>query len=315
MRHLVSAFALAFAAYLGLGSGLGPQVAQAQQQKILESRESLYNNIFVVGDGENVYMTFGHNKRYYTESGMRLSDPNLLTVGYTQFMTLGIAYQPKATRILEIGLGGGRTVTYMHNFMPAVKIVAVELDVEVANLAKKYFGFKETENLNLVVADGRSYVLKTKEKWDVIMVDAYRGPFVPFHLLTKEFYQLLKDRLNPGGVIVQNVEPTTMLFDAAAATVKSIFSSVDMYDADGNVVMIAYDGPSLSQDELKKRAAEAQAQYKFRHDITTMIGRRRVLEKVDAKRVLTDEFAPVETLRAIEQHNKKWQENTTGPRQ
>ena len=85
---------------------------------------------------------------------------------------------------------------------------------------------------------GRSYMLKANATWDVIMIDAYRGPFVPFHLLTKEFFQLAKTKLNPGGVVVQNVEPTTMLFESAMATIKSVFANVDVYDAGGNIVTI-----------------------------------------------------------------------------
>ena len=80
----------------------------AAQDGLLEKRESIYNNIFVFGDKDSVTMTFGHNKRFYTESSMKLSDPGALTVEYTRYMTLGIAYPPKLERILEIGLGGGR---------------------------------------------------------------------------------------------------------------------------------------------------------------------------------------------------------------
>ena len=67
----------------------------AAENGLLETRESLYNNIFIFGDTDTVTMTFGQNKRYYTESSMKLSDPGALTVDYTRYMTLGIAYPPK----------------------------------------------------------------------------------------------------------------------------------------------------------------------------------------------------------------------------
>ena len=121
--------------------------AVAQENGLLASRESIYNNIFIFGDKENVSMTFGHNKRYYTESSMRLSDPGLLTVDYTRYMTLGIAYPPKAERIVEIGLGGGRTVSYLKGAMPDTAILAVEIDKDVVDLAKKYFKFAESATL------------------------------------------------------------------------------------------------------------------------------------------------------------------------
>ncbi len=287
--------------------------AVAQENGLLEKRESIYNNIFIFGDKENVTMTFGHNKRYYTESSMRLADPGLLTVDYTRYMTLGVAYPPKAERIVEIGLGGGRTVSYLKGAMPDTAILAVEIDKDVVDLARKYFKFTETATMRAVVADGRSYLMRDSEKWDVIMIDAYRGPFVPFHLLTREFYTLVKSRLNPGGVVVQNIEPSTMLFDSATATLRTVFPSVDLYDGGGNVVAVGYEGASIPQSELLARAAKAQEHYKFRHDLRTLAAHRRVLARPTGK-ILTDDFAPVETMRAIEKNNEKWKEQTEAPR-
>ena len=143
-------------------------------------------------------MTFGHNKRYYTESGMKLSDPGALTVAYTQLMTVGLAYATKAERILEIGLGGGRTISYLNASLPDAAILAVEIDKDVVDLAKKYFGFKESGRMRAVVSDGRSFLMRDNDRWDMILIDAYRGPFVPFHLLTKEFYALVKSASRAG---------------------------------------------------------------------------------------------------------------------
>jgi spermidine synthase len=285
----------------------------AAQSGLLEKRESLYNNIFIFGDRDNVTMTFGQNKRYYTESSMRLSDPGALTVEYTRLMTLGIVYPPKVERILEIGLGGGRTVSYLSAALPDTAILAVELDKDVVDLAKKYFKFKETARLRTVVADGRAFLMRDKDFWDVILIDAYRGPFVPFHLLTREFYALVKSRLAPGGVVVQNIEPNTMLFDSATATLASVFRSVDLYEGGGNVVAIGSDGPPLTQAELLARAAKAHDLYNLRYDLRTMVKERRVLRR-PAGKIMTDDFAPVETLRAIEQNNEKWKEQTEAPR-
>ncbi len=285
----------------------------AAEHGLLEKRELLYNNIFIFGDADNVSMTFGQNKRYYTESSMKLSDPGALSVEYTRYMTLGLVYPPKIERIAEIGLGGGRTVSYLSAALPDTGILAIELDKDVVELAKKYFRFQESARLRAVISDGRAFLLKDSEKWDIILIDAYRGPFVPFHLLTKEFYTLVKSRLNPGGVVVQNIEPSTMLFDSASATLKSVFPSVDLYDGGGNVVAVGYEGPQLPQAELLARAAKVQERYKLRYDLTKLAAERRVLSRPTGK-VLTDDFAPVETMRAIEQKNEKWKEQTEAPR-
>lgn len=167
--------------------------------------------------------------------------------------------------------------------------------------------------MRAVVADGRSFLMRDNDKWDVILIDAYRGPFVPFHLLTKEFYTLVKSRLASGGVVVQNIEPSTMLFDSATATLNSVFPSVDLYDGGGNIVAVGYDGPSLRQADLLARAAKVQERYNLRYDLRTMVAARRVLQRPTGK-ILTDDFAPVETMRAIEQRNEKWKEQTEAPR-
>jgi len=285
----------------------------AAADRLLEKRESLYNNIFVFQDGNIISMTFGQNKRFFTESNINLSDPRALVIEYAPYMTLGLAYAPKVERILEIGLGGGSIVSYLSRALPDATIVTVELDKDVVALAKKYFRFKETENLQTVVSDGRAFLMRNDERWDVILLDAYRGPFVPFHLLTREFYALVKSRLNPGGVVVQNIEPSTMLFDSATATLNSVFPSVDFYDGVENVVAVGYDGPSLRQSELLQRAAKVQKRYKLRYDLRTLAAERRVLRRPIGK-VMTDDFAPVETLRAIAKNNQKWKEQTEAPR-
>jgi len=285
----------------------------AAADRLLEKRESLYNNIFVFRDGDTVSMTFGRNKRYFTESSVKLSDPGALIIEYARFMTVGLAYAPKVERILEIGLGGGSIASYLGAALPDATILTVELDKDVVELARKYFRFKETEKLRTVVSDGRAFLMRDNERWDLILLDAYRGPFVPFHLLTREFYTLVKSRLNPGGVVVQNIEPSTMLFDSATATLHSVFSSVDFYDGVENVVAVGYDGPPLRQADLLARAAKAQQRYKLRYNLRSMVAKRRVLKRPIGK-VMTDDFAPVETLRAIETNNEKWKEQTEVPR-
>src|SRR5262245_4412996 len=199
-------------------AGAGMRLAYAEP-RLLEERNSTYNNIYVYKEGANVIMMFGHNRRFYTESVYDTTDELALPVTYTRFMTVGLAYVSGLDNLLEIGFGGGRTAWYLHKHIPSLDITCVELDPAVAELAKKHFGVRQEDKFKIAIADGRNYMVKSKETWNVIMIDAYRGPFVPFHLLTEEFYKVVKSKLKPGGVVVQNVEPSTMMFDSALATV------------------------------------------------------------------------------------------------
>ena len=295
----------------------------------VESRESIYNNIYVYRTGNYVSMTFGINQKLYEESRCNTADDRELPIPYSQFMTASLLYPAKIKSILEIGTGGGRTAWYLHRFLPDVQITSVELDPVVLDLSRKYFGIKEEPNFQLVSRDGRIFLASSKAHYDVILIDAYRGPFVPFHLLTTEFYQIVKAHLAPGGVVALNVEPTTMLFDSAVKTLHAVFSQVEFYDASGNdaggnVVMIAYDGQALSSAGLNHMAETYEFTYRLRYDPRAMLQHRFLLKPVgssfdvvnqtgqstagidDNAKILTDDFAPVESLKAIARHNQKW---------
>jgi spermidine synthase len=293
---------LALLVLAGTGAGLA-----FAEPRLLEERSSTYNNIYVYKEGSNVIMTFGHNRRFYTESIYDSTDELALPVTYTRFMTVGLAYASAADNLLEIGFGGGRTAWYLHKHMPKLDITCVELDPAVVDLAQKHFGVKAEDKFKIITADGRSYLMKSRETWNVIMIDAYRGPFVPFHLLTEEFYKVVQSKLKPGGVVVQNVEPSTMMFDSAIATISKVFANVEVLDAGGNVVTVAYDGPKRSQAELTARAAVLQQQHNFVYPLAAFLGERRMVTRSPGK-VLTDDFAPVESLLAIEKHNRKLEE-------
>jgi len=292
--------------------GLGAQVATAiPGSEVIEKVESQYNLIIIVKRASEYVMTFGYNKALYTETVFDETDELALPVDYTRHMTLGMAYVEKPVeRVLEIGTGGGRTAWYLHKLFPKAEITTVELDPEVVRLAKKYFRVSEEPGFKIVTADGRLALTQSTGAYNAILVDAYRGPFVPFHLLTKEFFEAAKSKLSPGGVMVQNVEPTTMVFDSAIATIKSVFDNVDFYPSSGNVVIIAYNGPKLSREELMKRASARQTECKCRYDFTTLAKDRREPDGALKGQVLTDDFAPVETLKAVEKHNQKWIDRT-----
>jgi spermidine synthase len=285
--------------------------SRADSRQLVESRESLYNNIYIYREAQYLLMTFGYNQNLYAESMFNPSDDRELPVTYTRFMTVGLAYPKKVTSILEIGFGGGRTSWYLHKFLPDASVTSAELDPAVLQLAHKYFGIKEEPNFTVVQQDGRIFLTSSPRLYDVILIDAYRGPFVPFQLLTKQFYQIVKDHLAPDGVVVQNVEPTTMLFDSAVNTLHAVFANLDFYQAGGNIVVVAYEGKPRTQQDLESIAAERQAAFHLRYDLTQLLGLRQTFASVAANidpkaAILTDDFAPVEALKAIERHNRKW---------
>jgi spermidine synthase len=280
-------------------------------QALILKRESLYNNIYVYRNGMYVSLTFGYNRSLYTESVCNTWDELELPARYTQFMTVGLAYPSSVRSILEIGSGGGRTSWYLHKTLPNASVTTVELDPAVMEIATKYFGIRDESGFHIANDDGRLFLRKTSERFDLILLDAYRGPFVPFHLLTKEFYEVVKQHLRPGGVVVQNVEPSTMLFDSAVNTMRAVFPNVEFFPADGNIVTVAYSAPEREASALKAMARERDEAIRPRYKLEQLLSARQTYASVEHSidhnaKVLTDDFAPVEYLRAVEKHNRKW---------
>ncbi len=268
--------------------------------------ESLYNDIYLYRQPSGNYMlSFGAKRLRYVESIVNPDDELELPVFYTQTMTAGLAFAKRLEDAAIIGLGGGRTAWYLHKSIPDLRFTAVELDPEVARIADRYFGVRQEENFDIVIRDGRVHLSRSEAAFDVILIDAYRGPFVPFHLLTREFYELVGEHLKPGGVAIQNVEPTTMLFDSAVSTIGAAFDNLAFFSGRGNIVIVAYNGPELDQSEVLARARKRQSEYDFRYDLTEILARRFEPEWDTTTEPLTDDWAPVEYLKAVERHNRK----------
>lgn len=280
------------------------EVATAPGQELLAQVESEYNNIYVYREGPYVTMQFGLNDKIYTESKMAVGNERELPVPYTRLMTLGLAYADRSDAILMIGLGGGRTSWYLHKHLPAAAIHAVEIDPAVVELAKEYFAIREEAGFRVTEGDGRLALSRSDETYDIVLVDAYRGPYIPFHLLTRQFYELVEERMNDGGCVVQNIDPTSMVFDSAVATISAVFDHVDLYRALGNTVLVAYDGERKSAAELRERAQAMQAEHDFYHRLPELLGHLAVVPVMESAEVLTDDFAPVNYLKALDRHNR-----------
>ena len=296
-------------AYLLWPSGRPTAAASAGssgEDSLLTKVESLYNDISVYrrSDGK-LSLQFGAKRLRYIESIVNPADPLDLPVYYTQSMGAGLAYASGLDDVGAIGLGGGGIEWYQHKSLPSLRTTTIELDPEVVRLAREYFSVRTEPGFDIATEDGRVYLTHSDQRFDIMLVDAYRGPFVPFHLLTTEFYKLVAAHLKPGGVAVQNVEPTTMLFDSAVATIRQAFEHLVFLHGGGNIVILAYNGPERDEATVQRLAAERQATYKFRYDLKEILARRFAPSWKESTPPLTDDFAPVEYLKAIERHNEK----------
>jgi spermidine synthase len=268
--------------------------------------ETQYNDIFISKKRSELTMAFQLKGWDYTETVINLRELDELPVRYTRVMTLAVIYPSAPKKILMIGLGGGSISTYLARAMPEITVDTVEIDPGVVAAAKKYFGLRETSRVRYLTGDGRLILKRSKEQYDLILVDAFHGGYVPFHLLTKEFYTLLKEHLTAGGAVVFNVHDGTKLYLSTLRTLGAVFANVHIYPSgEGETITIATASPAPEQSALVARATELQKRYNFRYPLPGLLNRRAGMPAIDKADVLTDDFAPVDVLEAMGERVRK----------
>jgi spermidine synthase len=270
--------------------------------------ETEYNDVFITRRQSNqLVMSFQVKGWDYTESITNLTDADDLPLRYAQVMTVAAIYPTAPKNILMLGLGGGSISTYLGRFLPDAVITTVEIDPGVIQAAKTYFGLRETERMRYRAADGRVFLTRNNEQYDLILLDAYRGGYVPFHLLTREFYTLVRQHLAPGGAAAFNVHDGSKLYASTVKTLGEVFPALDLYPTGiGEVIAIGTAAP-LARDELERKAAALQGRHGLRFPLPQLLQRR--LDKPQAHAangdLITDDFAPADVYDVIGKDPRK----------
>jgi spermidine synthase len=108
-------------------------------------------------------------------------------------------------RVAILGNAGGTTARALGVFYPQARVDGVELDPAVTAVGRRLFGLGDNPRLRVITADARPFLRRTDTRYDLIVVDAFRPPYVPFYLATREFFRLARSRLAVGGAVVLNV--------------------------------------------------------------------------------------------------------------
>lgn len=263
--------------------------------------ETEYNDIFIVKRGRDVTMSFQLKGWNYTESVTNLRDPDDLPVFYTRMMTIGVIYPPEAKDILMIGLGGGSISTYLGRAMKEAVIDTVEIDPGVINAARQFFGIRDSARVKYFDGDGRVFLNRNRKLYDLILVDAFHGGYVPFHLLTKEFYMLVRQRLKPGGAAAFNVHDGTKLYASTLLTLGEVFKTIELYPSGEGEAITIVTNETPARETLSQRATALQDRHRFRYPLPRLLEKRSIDVKSQtvAGEIITDDFAPVDLYEAV----------------
>jgi predicted O-methyltransferase YrrM len=197
-------------------------------------------------------------------------------------------------RMAILGNAGGTIARAYGHFFPQTAVDAVEIDGELTTIARRYFDMRGPR-LRTFTADARPFLRRTRERYDVILVDAYRQPYIPFYLATREFFELVRSRLAPGGVALVNVghpKGSPRLEKVLVATLRAVFPTV-LRDAseDVNTQLLAT-AAAASGDRLLEQAPKLPGPLRQ----VGFAAAARLEPGLRGGRVYTDDVAPVEWL-------------------
>ena len=195
-------------------------------------------------------------------------------------------------RIAILGNAAGTTARAYGHFFPRTEVDAVEIDGELSRIGRRYFDMRGPR-IHLHHEDARPFLRASDERYDMIAVDAYRQPYVPFYLTTREFFELVAERLTPTGVLVINIghpEDQEDLEKVLAATVGTELPSVlrDPVE-DTNTLLVASRTP-LDVERLRRAALPGEL------GPVAAATAARLGPPLEGGRVYTDDHAPVEWL-------------------
>jgi len=260
---------------LGLAAALAFCVVVPAEPKVLYEKKSPYNTIVVTEDDQGL-RTLWFEKGGVRQSVVKVGDPDHLELKYTRVMPVGLALVEKPQRVLIVGLGGGTIPSFLHKHYPRMRIDVVDIDPDVVDVARRFFGFREDATMRAYVADGRRFIGRCRNSYDVIFLDAYGSENIPYHLGTREFLAAVRRALTPRGVVVANVWDRTSnpLYDSMVRTYQEVFGDLHVLDVrwTGNRILLAVrDKRPINQDGLALRASAISRQKNFPFDMGAFV--------------------------------------------
>ena len=214
-----------------------PQVAPfgplKPQPGLVFDEESFYNYIQVVRTSGTTELVLNEGHAIHS-----VYNPNQILTGWYWDYFLAAPYfnagpaAGQVRRVAIVGLAGGTIARQFTGVYGPIPIDGVEIDPAIVQVGRRYFGMTE-KNLNVFTADGRTFMRVTHHTYDVVAIDAFQQPYIPFQLTTEEFFQEIRAHLSPTGVVCLNTGHTRTdfrLVQAFVNTLSQVFPSVYVFN-------------------------------------------------------------------------------------
>lgn len=257
---------------------------------LLYEKQSQYQFIQVVQKGPQRVLYL--NEGIVEHSVWR---PHTVLTGdeWDMFLTVPPLLGRPVGNVLLLGNAGGTTARALARFYPTARMDGVEIDPAVTEAARRYLGLGRIPRLHVVTADARPFLQRTPARFDAILIDAYRQPYVPFYLATRQFFRLVRSRLRPGGIVALNVATVPgdhRLARDIAGTLRTVFPQVLTWQAlKLNQLVLGFDRPVS-----RRRLQAAVARTPLRIRVLTRLLAAHAQAAAPSSDPWTDDRAPVE---------------------
>jgi len=217
---------------------------------------------------------------------------------YLEFLPYGL--NPAGKNCLVIGLGAGLVPAWYE--ARGVRTDIVDIDPDVVDIAKSYFGFSVSGDI--IVSDARYYLNRSSKRYDYIILDVFNGDTTPGHILSLEALELVKARLGEKGILAINLigslKRENFMTVSIIRTLEKVFRNVDIYpnysvesnDESGNITVLAYNETFKPFD---RRSVAGLPVHPFARDgVNRFLGKRYTIPAGTPGMVLTDDHNPID---------------------
>ena len=287
--------------------GLAAATWASAAAEVIHEEPSLYQNVLVTRQGSRVCLTFRRGGQRRQQSCMDERRPRQMVLTYTRMMMGALLVMPNPARILVVGLGGGTLPTALAELLPGAAIDVVEIDSAVTAVARRFFGFAPGPTMRVVVQDARVFTrraARADKRYDLIMLDAFHGDYIPEHLMTLEYLRETRALLSPRGVVAANTFRDTRLADHESETYFQAFGPFINFTTGFSQNRVILASVAALPDAAAIDAAAALWEPKLRrYGIRAAAFPDRFSQARDwdrGKRPLTDQYHPANVLRAAD---------------
>lgn len=292
-------------AYLSLSAIMFVVTSNAEAAgRVIHKERSLYQTLLVTQEGQRVCLKFSVRRDQRNQSCFEKNRPLRMVFPYTRMMMAALLLNPQPKRALVVGLGGGTLPIALANIYPEIEIDAIEIDPAVIRVAEDFFNFTTNKRLRVHAQDARVFTkraLRRGDKYDLVILDAFNGEYIPEHLMTQEYLEETKALLSENGVVASNTFTISKLYDHESVTYSAVFGrffNLKIFQS-ANRVILASNAPLPSEAALKERAQDLAPLLKA-YEVPIESYAKSIDAGIDwdvSARPLTDQFSPANLLR------------------